>query len=271
MTDFAAAIVIPLKTQVSCYLEQCVQSAVTQTVPSQVIVITSQDTPSDNLDVLTGLARLYPNLRVQEGIAGSGFAQSLNQGIALAETERVGFLLSDDWLLETAVEYCLAHSADIVCTGHCGYSADGQQQFWERRLSIEAFEQLQTLEQKANYLTHFFLFKRSALLEVGGVDPGIGLTGADDYDLPWTMLERGASVAMVPEPQYCVHDHDGTRLTLRDPDLQIADLRKIFAKHGVASDEVEQLIEIKRRWYGVPTHVAMASISAKDTGSSSDA
>ena len=122
------------------------------------------------------------------------------------------------------------------------------------------FMQLPTLEAKASYLEHFFLFNRSKLLEVGGVDESVGLTRADDYDLIWTMLEHGASVSIVGKSLYKYRDHEGERLTLRSKDDQVRDLKKILDKHGVPDCEKNRLIEAHSKWYGEPIYRVLARL-----------
>ncbi len=226
-------------------------------MPSQVIVITSPHTPAENLSLLADLRREHDALKVVEQQPGAGFAAAINEGWEMADTERVGLLLSDDWIAPDAVSRCLEHQADIVSTGHRGLSADTQRQLWERIPDPSEFAALGTLEEKASYLSHFFMFNREAVLAVGGVDPAIGLTGADDYDLPWTLLEKGASVALIPEPLYFYRDHRKQRLTLRNQQDQVADLRRVLTKHGLPPAEIDRLTAEKKRWYGVPVHVAI--------------
>ena len=73
----------------------------------------------------------------------------------------------------------------------------------------------------------------------------------------WTLLEAGASVKLIPEFLYQTRDHHETRLTMRDQNAQVADLRKILVKHGISDDEIEQLVEVKKKWYGTPGYVAI--------------
>jgi hypothetical protein len=183
---------------------------------------------------------------------GEGFAAALNTGIRAARAPRVGFLLSDDWLEERAVEKCLAFDTDIVSTGFRGFDGDGRTilESLSRTPSLEEFEGLPTLERKASYLKHFFLFKRAKLLEVGGVDETIGSTGPDDFDLPWTLLEHGATVSIVPEQLYNYRDHTGERLSLRDPESQVRDLEQVLDKHGVHGTERNAIIQHHSLSYG---------------------
>lgn len=248
-----ASLVIPLLRQVDAWLEFCVLSALRQTVPVEVIVVTSKITPASNVHLLQRLregARLH--IRQQ---TNDGFAAALNHGIQTATCGRIGFLLSDDWLHPTAVFKCLAHDSDIVSTQVSNYTADGTTALGiDRRITNDHFDHLKSLEAKASYLSHFYLFDRTKLLDVGGVDESIGETGADDYDLIWTLLENRASVSIVEELLYFKRDHSGERLTLRDPDAQVADLHKIFDKHGIYGAVRNRLTKQHRRWYGRPIH-----------------
>ena len=212
---FSATIVVPLKVQQDDWLHQAMTSALTQSVPTAVLVVTSEATPDSNLGVLNQLDTEFSNLAVLRPPPLAGFADAINLGFRMAETDRVGLLLSDDWLSPDTVEKCLVHDADIVSTGRTAYSADGSTVLWSRIPDLGRYERFSGLEEKASYLGHFLFFRRTPVLAVGGVDPDIGLTGADDYDLIWTLLEMNASVALVSEALYHYRDHDLTRLTLR--------------------------------------------------------
>jgi GT2 family glycosyltransferase len=256
--SYAASIVIPVLNQVDDWLRMCVHSALAQSVPCEVLVVLSPRTGPSNREVLDGIGAGERALRVLKR-EDPTFANALNTGIAAAATERIGFLLSDDWLEATAVEECLPFSTDIVSSGLTNYAADGTTLLGvEKRRSQSAFDSMATLEEKASYLSHFFMFKSKALQDVGGVDDSIGLTGADDYDLIWTLLERGATVTVLDRILYHRRDHDGERLTLRSRDEQVKDLVKILDKHGVFGSERQRLIERHAGWYGAPVHVVVA-------------
>jgi GT2 family glycosyltransferase len=257
----AATIVVPLLDQVDAWLEQCVRSALAQTVPCDVIVVRAPRTRPSNLALLAALGRAHPALRVVPEPSPGGFAAAINHGIALATTERVGLLLSDDWLDPDAVALALAHDADIVSTGHTEWTAEGDTPLLatSRARRVDEFARLGTLESQARYLSHFFLFRRAALLAVGGADESLGdHPGIDDFDLVWTLLEDGAKVAIVEERLYNYRDHDGERLTLRDREEALATLNRIFDKHGLHGPERERVLASHARWLGRPVHVADA-------------
>jgi len=255
--SYEATVVVPVLNQRRNWLRQCIVSACTQTAPVETIVVTSPRTRASTIRELRELRRKYGSVRVLPE-EGEGFAAALNTGIRAATAARVGFLLSDDWLDPDAVEQCLGHGADIVSTGLRGRGADGVRILEQvsRTTSLEQFRRLPSLERKASYLQHFFLFEESVLLEVGGVDEQIGLTGPDDFDMIWTLLERGASVSIVPAQLYNYRDHGGERLTLRSVEAQVGDLRKILDKHGVHGEERARIIAWHSASYGLPYHLS---------------
>ena len=256
--SYVATIVVPLLRQVDEWLDQSVRSAVAQSVPTEVIVVRSESTPASNLRVLDRLAQSYPNLVVMLEDAPGSFPGAINKGIRAARTDRVGLLLSDDWLDRTAVADSLRESADIVSSGCVVYFPDGRvNQAASKQASMKAFRACPTLEQQASYLKHFFLFRKQAVLQVGGLDETIGSApGIDDFDLIWTLLENGASVAIVEKQLYHYRDHDGERLTLQDKAQLVENLSKILRKHGVWEADAAEIISRHAPWYGKPMYQA---------------
>jgi glycosyltransferase involved in cell wall biosynthesis len=183
-----------------------------------------------------------------------GFAVALNEGIRAARAERVGFLFSDDWLAPDALEQAAALPDDIVSTGKRIWAVepDGEQRLIHAAaMSSAAYEKLTTLEERARYITHFLLLRRSAVLAAGGVDETLGdLSGVDDFDLVWTMLERGASVGFTVAPAYDMRGHGGGRLTMRPVAEQSLSLERMFDKHGVDPFTRDRLRPLHQRWYG---------------------
>ena len=252
----AASIVIPLLNQRGSWLRQCVLSALQQTVPTDVVVMYSPRTRATNLWALRALEEQSDRLRtcIQEG---DGFAAAINQGFRKAECERIGLLLSDDWLRPDAVEKCLAFDSDIVSTGLTCFAGNGIDEFEslssDRRCSV--YDNLATSEERAYYLTHFFLFQAAKIAEAGGLDESIGdAPGIDDYDFIWTLLEHGATVSIIEERLYCYRDHKGQRLTLRDSAEQVCNLVRILAKHGITPEEQEEIVRRHSVWFGKPMH-----------------
>jgi hypothetical protein len=212
------------------------------------------------------MAHERSNLRVLTENRPCSFPGAINLGISFAQADRVGLLLSDDWLDLNCVATCLRHSADIVCTGHTSYFEDGHtaNEAASQTLSKKVFLSLSTLEAKASYLEHFFLFSKVALLASGGLDESIGnFPGIDDYDLIWTMLEQGATVEIVEQRLYNYRDHDGERLTRADPEQAVRNLRKILRKHRLDRSEMRKIVASHRRWFGKAIYRVMAEDEAQ--------
>lgn len=261
--DAGVTIVVPLLRQRERWLAQAVRSALGQTVSCEVIVVISSLTPVSNLEVLHASARDCPDRLVITREARRGFPAAINTGIARATGRRVGLLLSDDWLEPTAVEECARLDADIVSSGHTNFAADGTTllSHLSRTPLPRVYETLPNLEAKATYLTHFLLLDKSAVLAAGGLDESLGdAPGIDDYDLIWTLLERGASVALTGCPLYNYRVHDGERLTLRDREEQLRVLGRILDKHRLTGEDRERTIHQHGRWLGRPEDVVAAEL-----------
>jgi glycosyltransferase involved in cell wall biosynthesis len=256
MSPPAASIVVPLLRQDDRWLAQAVESALRQTVPVEVVVVTAPATPAANHAVLRALARRHPHLVVRQQ-RRPGFPAAINDGIDAARAPRVGLLLSDDWLEPTAVEETARLDADIASAGITTLAADGVTRLDRPQdvVTLEGFLSRPTLERRAAYLQHFLLFSRARLVAVGGLDETLGdAPGIDDYDLVWTLLERGATVGIVGRSLYNYRDHVGERLTLRDPSQLLRTLERILDKHGVGGAERQALIARHARWFGRPIH-----------------
>jgi glycosyltransferase involved in cell wall biosynthesis len=248
-----ASIVVPVLNQVDAWLEHAVRSALGQTVACDVVVVTSPRTCESNRQLLRRIRADHPRLRLAEQEPNTGFAAALNLGIGVAETERIGFLLSDDWLDAQAVEECLRHEADIVSTSQTFYAADGKRILAEISgvRTRGAYDRLSDAADQAGFLGHFFLFRRSALEAVGGVDEMLGDSpGIDDFDMLWCMLDRKASVAIVPQSLYNSRDHNGERLTTRSLQEMRITFDRILDKHGVFGSRRQRLVRQHSRWFG---------------------
>ncbi|MFT5112268.1 MAG: hypothetical protein ACI8P9_001592 [Parasphingorhabdus sp.] len=257
MSQFQATIVIPLLEQNDKYLFECITSSLNQTILCEVIIVCSPNTPMSNHNVINEISKSNSSLKKISGLKTDSFAKAINLGVEQSVTERIGLLLSDDWLEANAIERCLKFDVDIVSTGQNIVLDDGEL-FATIRLFNQVFQEFGSLQEKASYLEHFFMFRKSKFLEVGGVDDTIGLTGPDDYDLIWCLLEHGASLQLISEPLYNYRDHDGIRLSLKEPSIQIRSLQKTLNKHHVIGLERQRIIESHAQWFGVTVRQALA-------------
>jgi glycosyltransferase involved in cell wall biosynthesis len=248
-----ASIVIPLLNQVDAWLDRAIHSALDQTAECDVLVVTSPQTGESNRRMVRRIQSDRPKLRVVEHEPNVRFAGAINMGIRLAGSDRIGFLLSDDWLEPEAVEACLLHETDIVSTSQTNYAADGRTVLEEISgvRTSAAYGLLAGAQERAAFLGHFFLFQRKALEGVGGLDETLGDSpGVDDFDLIWCLLERNASVTVVPQSLYNYRDHDGDRLTTRSMEQMRCTFERILDKHGVFGAERERMMRHHSRWFG---------------------
>ncbi len=264
-----ASILVPLLRQDDRYLEQAIRSACDQTVPCEVIVTRAAETPASNLAVLDRLAARYPQLVVIE--VGLGLACGLNDAIRAARGDRVGFLMSDDWLEPGTLAACLPVDADIVSTGITAYLADGSTELTAAHCSpsYEGFAAQQGFAAQASYLKHFLLLRRSRVLEAGGLDESLDAAagcGVDDFDLIWTLLERGATVGIVPDRLYNYRDHPGERLTLQARSRSLAALREILDKHGLTGRERLRTLIAHGFWQGKTLEEGFRQLRDRDNG-----
>ena len=185
-----ATLVLPLLRQDPAFLEVALRSALDQGVPGEVIVVTSPQTPAPELAVLAAAATGPggDRLRIVER-PRPGFAVALNAGIAAAASDRVGFLMTDDWLDPTALEASLAHDADIVTGGKTIWDATGTERLPMPGLRTrEVYDRLTTDRERAAHVTHFLLFRRvdMALSNLGNIgevrDVGAVLESQADSD-----------------------------------------------------------------------------------------
>jgi hypothetical protein len=251
-SGYSATIVMPLRRQVDRWLEKSIRSALDQTVKTQVLVVTARATPPSNLRIVEQFRAQSGDLRAMIRDQPESFPGAINTGIRAANSERVGILLTDDWLEPDTVALCLEQTADIVSTGNTVHCEDERiYQPGCRIPTMARFRTLPTLEAKAEYLKHFFLFRRQLLLDTGGLDESLGNSpGIDDYDLIWTLLEGNASVAIVEKPLYHIRDHQGERLTRGDPEKMAETFIKILHKHGVPEGKAQELLKEHSLWFG---------------------
>ena len=254
-----AAIIVPILAQRDDFLAVCLASAVGQTVPCEILVVTSDQTPSSNLGVILGFQNEFPNLTVLRRQRPS-FAAAINTGIEAAQAPRVSLLFSDDWLDARAVERCLAYDADIVSSDMAVFDESGTRELSLSKPKTQAaYHELRSLEERASYIGHFLLLRRDKVLSIGGVDEKIGNVGPDDFDMIWTLLEADASVIVVEDKLYCCRDHTGVRLTLRSKADQVRDLEKILDKHGVFGADRDRSLRLHARWFGRTLQEVVAS------------
>lgn len=245
-------VLLPLKHYHPGYLRESIGSVFAQTSGRwRLLVIVEPEDVATFQGVLAEWLRDHRVRLVPNG--GYRHAGAFNTGMRHADTEFVAILLGDDAWDPAAVETLLASigrhpEVDLFHSGRRAIDGDG------RALSgVMPPIESPTLEGFIwkSQVKHLICWRRAKGLEVGGMDETLTTAGPDDYDFPWTMLERGAVMRAVPECLYIYRDHrQGVRNTTHYPRSQhLRDLRHILRKHHVSPALVRQRLREAKRGY----------------------
>lgn len=179
------------------YLAEAIDSALAQTIRSEVIVIDDGST-----DGSLQIAKSYEPFKVKviEQV-NKGLASARNTGIMNASGDYILPLDADDILKDNCVERILEviekTNADVVAPSiHCFGLAE-QTTILMADPKLEDFKVVNG--QPQNRLAYCAAIKKEALLEIGGYSPRM-TWGAEDYHLWINLLIRGKKIVTIPEP-----------------------------------------------------------------------
>lgn len=168
------------------YLDEAIQSALGQTVPCEVIVVS--DGAVDNS---VEIARKYPVIVLEK--PNGGLASARNYGIQHATGEYIMSFDSDDILKPYAVEEHLKYAApDTIVT--CGLMAFGSQNYTARpeKASLDILL-------KRNCIYSNSLFPKELWERVGGFDESETMRlGLEDWECWIRMAKAGAHFETSP-------------------------------------------------------------------------
>ena len=184
---------------------------------------------------------------------GRGLPGAINTGMRRSRTPFVTLLFADDMLADGAVatlndyiarypDVDFFHSSRVIIDEH------------DRTIS-PVYSSRETFEigefPWGSPVKHLLCWRRDKGLEIGGIDESLNSIGADDYDFPWTMVERGARFKAIGECLYRYRNHcEHYRLTTHVPlSVHRSEIDRILKKHGVGW-ALRRLIIARRRWSG---------------------
>lgn len=171
------------------YVADAIESALYQTIPSEVIFINDGST-DNSLEI----ARRYP-IRIVDQV-NKGLASARNTGIMWATGGFVLPLDSDDILLPDAVEIILKAAkvnpdADVIAPSFKCFGLNNSEVILMQNPTLEDFK-------GGNRIGYFSAVKRQALLEVGGYSPKM-TWGWEDMALWINLLSRGKKIVTLKE------------------------------------------------------------------------
>ena len=107
------SIILPVY-NVEKYLEDCIESAVNQTLDEIEIIAVNDGSTDNSLDILVSYSNKYPNIKIVNQ-DNKGLSGARNSGLKIAKGEYIYFLDSDDYIDTNSMEYCysLSKSYDL--------------------------------------------------------------------------------------------------------------------------------------------------------------
>jgi hypothetical protein len=248
-------ILMPCRAVYIPFLRQALHSVLGQTSPGwRLSIITHADDHRSRQAIAAALAELGASAHARIArleTEGMFVTAALNAGMRHVQTPYVAVLHADDLLARRAVETL---TTAIRCFPEVDYFHSSHSYIDEsgRRIGLRRARSSFTLSdfKKGSPVKHLHCWRVAAALAIGGMDESLGLHAADDYDFPWCMADAGSSFKAIPDVLYHYRDHRAHyRLTTHVPlDVQVAETKRILAKHGLNQHEIE--LQISRRTAG---------------------
>lgn len=192
------SVVIPSFGQAQ-YLEQCIQSVLSQTRPADEVIVVDDGSTDGSLEI----ARKYePRVKVIAQV-NKGLASARNTGIMNTTGDYIFFLDADDLMLPNCLQGVsfyiqprFGSTYDVIAPSIRCFTEDGKTQdtILVQNPTFEDFKQ-------GNRLAYCAAIKRSLLLEVGGYSPKMDVLGGwEDLWMWYALLERGKKIVTIQEP-----------------------------------------------------------------------
>ena len=195
------SVVTPVYNTDEVWLRKAIESVRTQIYPHwELCLVDDASTKALVRDVLDEYAALDPKVRVKHLSQNLGIAGASNHGLDLATGEFVALLDHDDEippeaLFEVAKTLNADRTLDLIYTDEDKLNPDGRR--------VEPFfkpDWSPDLLLSMNYITHFSVFRRSLLREIGGFR--LGFDGSQDYDVLLRFVERADRIGHIPKILY---------------------------------------------------------------------
>lgn len=184
------------------WLERCLSSLRSQTIPKRLeIIFVDNRSSDDSVAVARTLLAGLPNARVVENEGNLGFCEGNNRGAASATGKYLLFLNSDTWSEPDAMEKLLAEveswSADVATPLVLNYGDDTFQDIGFFGFDVFGLPSGSTpvAESREIFIAGgcALLIRREVFEEVGGFDPEYFMY-SDDVDLCWRAQVAGATI-----------------------------------------------------------------------------
>ncbi|MEK6700925.1 MAG: glycosyltransferase [Planctomycetota bacterium] len=221
------------------FVEAAVRSVLTQTRGDLELIIVDDGSTDGSLAIARRLGAADGRVRVVER-EHSGAMRTLAAAHALARGELIGWVDSDDLLVNTAVEETAGlleadPALGMVYTDHLVIDAQGKPKGMGHRCRIP-YSPLRLL---TDFMTfHFRLFRRWAFDLAGGIDTSMSTSA--DYDLCLRMSEV-TQIRHLQRVLYCYREHaDSISVSRRIEQIQnsAAAVERAIVRRGMAATHV---------------------------------
>ena len=200
------SVAVPAYRTPPVFLEEMIRSLQEQTYPYWELCIANASPGEEGMtEVLSRYAREDSRIRVKELPENLGIAENTNQAFAMASGEFAGLLDHDDLLAPQALyrvaQAILEEGADVVYTDEDKVTTDLSEHFQPHFKPDFNLDLLRS----NNYITHFFVVRRTLVERVGGFRKEFD--GAQDYDFIFRCVEASRKTVHIPEILYHWRTH----------------------------------------------------------------
>jgi len=195
------SIIIPVYNPLLTFLEQAVQSVVSQIYTQwEICIVDDRSTHSYVKSYLENLQRQYPNITCIFNDTNRHISEATNRAVSIASGEYLVFLDQDDLLTEDALAEIVLYlnkDSDIELL----YSDDDKIDVNNHRFDLQ-FKPDWSPEYLLSfmYCGHVKCVKKSLYTELGGFRQGF--EGSQDYDFFLRASEKAAGIAHIPRVLY---------------------------------------------------------------------
>lgn len=180
------------------YLEDCIESAYSQTTPAHEIIVINDGSHDNTLEIAERyMFKEFPGIESPVRVINQdnrGLSSARNTGIMAATGDYILPLDSDDMLKENAIalitQEIIKTNADIIAPSFQEFGKSN------REILVEHF----TMDdlKVANRLGYFSCVRRSKLIECGGYNPKMKW-GWEDWNLWFDLFKRNATATIIKD------------------------------------------------------------------------
>lgn len=196
------------------FLEECVDSVVSQTYPIHEVIIVDDGSPDNTIEVAQNIIQKYPEKNIRYlAKENGGLSSARNAGINIATGEYISCLDADDKLVPAGIEEHMKLIEDDMTIAQTGLMEFGERHIMyapTHNTSLERILQSNTIFCNA-------VFSKRMWEVVGGYDESQTMRlGREDHEFWVRLLEAGCYVRTSDfiALRYRVHQNNMTKETL---------------------------------------------------------